>query len=85
MINGMAWAIVEKVQAGDDVDPALLQAACDAAGRAVELAKKDESADENIATVMDTHANLLFLCDKLDEAIEVQKAAIELSDDEAVG
>ena len=80
-INGLAWRVVEKVQAGDDVDPALLKVACDAAERAVEIAKKGED-KKGTAAVMDTHANLLFLCDKLDEAIKVQKAATELSDDE---
>ncbi len=80
-INAMAWGIVERVQAGDEIEDEMLQAACKAAKRAVELAEKGGN-DDGTAAIMDTHANLLFLCDKLDEAIEVQKAAIELSDDE---
>ncbi len=80
-INQLAWGIVEKVQAGDEVEEGMLKVACEAAKRAVELSKKGKD-KEGTAMVMDTHANLLFLCDKLDEAIEVQKAAIELSDDE---
>lgn len=81
MINQMTWGIVEKVQGGDDVDAEMLKVACEAAKRAVELSKEGKD-DEGTAMIMDTHANLLFLCDKLDEAIAVQKAAIELSDDE---
>jgi thiol-disulfide isomerase/thioredoxin len=80
-INQLTWGIVERVQAGDEIEDEMLKAACKAAKRAVELAEKGGD-DEGTAAIMDTHANLLFLCDKLDEAIEVQKAAMELSDDE---
>lgn len=80
MINFYAWQVVEKVRAKKDVDSELLQAACEAAKKAVDLAKEDGNADQT-AMIMDTHANLLFHCDKLDEAITVQKEAVELSSD----
>ena len=84
MLNQMAWGIVEQVQGGDDVEPGMLKAACEAAERAVELAKEGSSDDEGTAAILDTHANLLFLCDKLDEAIKVQKEAVKLSDNEEI-
>jgi len=82
-LNSMAWSIVAKVKRGDDVEPAMMKAACDAAKRGVELSKKEDN-DSSTAAVLDTHANLLFLCDKLDDAIAVQKEAAELSDDEGI-
>ena len=80
MINQLAWGIVEKAQAGEEVGPKMLQAACAAAKRAVELSRKEDD-DEGTAMVLDTHANLLFLCGKLDKAIMVQEEAAKLSDD----
>ena len=81
MINQLAWGIVEQVQAGDDVSEEMLVAACEAAKNAVEMSREGKD-EEATAMILDTHANLLFLCDKLEEAIEVQKEALELSDDE---
>ena len=83
LINQFAWGVVEQAQGGDDVSPGLLKAACDAAKKAVELAKEDGNG-EATAMILDTHANLLFLCDELDAAIKVQKEAVELSDDEEI-
>ncbi len=80
MINFYAWQVVEKVRADKEVEPAMLQAACEAAKKAVDLAK-EEGNKEQTAMIMDTHANLLFHCDKLDEAITVQKEAVEMSSD----
>ena len=65
LINRIAWGIVEQVQGGDDVEPEMVKAACEAAKRAVELAKKVGD-DEQTAAILDTHANLLFICEKLD-------------------
>ena len=80
MLNQISWGVVEQVQAGEKVDEQILKAACDAAKKGVEVARKDGSDDENIAAVMDTHANLLFLCGEIDKAIVAQEEAIELSD-----
>ena len=77
-INEITWSIVEKVQSGKEVEPEVLKAACDAAKRGVMLAKKVGSG-ENTAMVLDTHANLLFLCDEIDEAITTQEEAVELT------
>ena len=81
LINQLTWGIVENVQGGKDVDSEILEAACHAAKRGVALAKEEKN-DQTTSMIMDTHANLLFLCDKLDEAIAVQEEAVELSDDE---
>jgi len=80
MINQFAWGIVEQVQGGEKVSPELLEAACNAAKKAVEVSKEADS-KEMTSAILDTHANLLFLCDKIDEAIAVQEEAVELSDD----
>ena len=77
-INEITWGIVEKAQAGTDVDSEVLKAACGAAKRGVELARKMGD-DENTAAVLDTHANLLFLCDEIDLAITAQEEAIKLT------
>ena len=81
MINQFAWGVVEQAQGGDDIPQELLKAACDAAKKGVELSKENKN-EELTPMILDTHANLLFLCDKLDEAIKVQKEAVELSDDQ---
>lgn len=80
-INALAMGIVEQVQAGDEVGEEMLAAACDAAKRAVVLVKEIGS-NEGTPLVLDTHAHLLFYCNKLDEAIRVQSEAVELSNNQ---
>jgi len=82
-INELAWGVVEQANKGDDVSPELLKAACGAAKKAVALSK-EAKAEQLTPMILDTHANLLFLCDKLDEAIKVQEEAVELSDDKQI-
>ncbi len=80
MINQITWSVVQMVQTGEKVDPQVLKATCDVAKQGV-MKAKEAGNDEFTAAMLDTHANLLFLCEKLDMAIAVQKEAVELHDD----
>jgi thiol-disulfide isomerase/thioredoxin len=83
MINQLTWSVVEQKKAGTEVDDAILKAACEAAAKGVKAAEKDGN-DNFTAAMMDTHANLLYLCDKLEDAIAVQRKAAELSDQDEI-
>jgi len=66
--------------AGKNIDDEVVAMACDASARAVKLAEEDGD-DQITARTMNLHANLLSVCEKLEEAVAVQKKAVELSGD----
>lgn len=80
MLNQISWGVVEQVQAGEKVDEKILKAACDVAKKGV-AATRENGSDDNLAAILDTHANLLFLCGDLDNAIAAQEEALKLTDD----
>ena len=81
-IGRLTARIVREQKAGKNYDEAILKTACEAAGRGVELAEKDGK-DSATATALNTHANLLYICNKLEDAIGVQKKAVALVDNDS--
>ena len=82
-IGRLTSLVIKIKQSGGEVDDAIMELACEAAGNAVELAEKGGK-DKATAKAMHTHANLLYLCEKLEDAIAVQKKAVELSDEKQI-
>jgi thiol-disulfide isomerase/thioredoxin len=78
-INRLTSRIVAMHKSGETFEDELLKTACEAAARSVELTEKGEK-DKATAKAMNTHANLLYICNKLEDAIAVQKKAVELAD-----
>jgi thiol-disulfide isomerase/thioredoxin len=74
-LNGMAWTVVEREAAGEEVSKDLLAAATEAAEKAVE--KEPEAGH-----IIDTLAHLVYLQGDLDRAIELTEKAAELSGDQ---
>lgn len=79
-ISRLTSRVIKLKKSGEEVDDRILAAACKAAGKAVEIAE-EAGKDKATARAMDSHANLLYLCEKLEDAIAVQKKAVELSDE----
>jgi thiol-disulfide isomerase/thioredoxin len=79
-ISRLTSRVVKIRTAGDEIDDRIVEVACEAAAKAVTLAEEDGK-DKVTARTMNTHANLLYLCEKLEDAIAVQEKAVELSDD----
>ncbi|WP_157665065.1 peroxiredoxin family protein [Mariniblastus fucicola] len=82
MINRLTGRVVSQHKAGEKFEEELLKTACEAAARSVELTEKDGK-DEAIASALSTHANLLYICNKLEDAIAVQKKAVALATKES--
>lgn len=79
-IGRLTSRVIKIKESGEELDDRILAAACKAAGKAVEIAE-EAGKDKATAGAMHSHANLLYLCEKLEDAIVVQKKAAELSDE----
>lgn len=73
-LNELAWSVVEMAQTGKKQDAEVLQAAA-------KVAKAAVAADPESGAVLDTLANVVYLQGDLDQAIELQTKALELSGD----
>jgi thiol-disulfide isomerase/thioredoxin len=79
MVSRLTRRVISQKKDGKEIDDKILKAACEAAEKSVAVAE-EAGKDELTAQAMDTHANLLYLCGKLEDAIDVQKKAVALSD-----
>ena len=79
-ISRLTSTVIKIRKAGDEIDDQIVELACEAAAKAVKLAEEDGK-DKATARALNTHANLLYLCEKLEDAIAVQEKAVELSED----
>ena len=76
-LNQMAWLVVQVADSGRDVSEEMVAAAMKAIDAAV-------TQEPNDASILDTKAHLLAMQGVLDEAIEIQKKAIENSPPETL-
>lgn len=81
-ISRLTSRIISQSKSGTEFDEQILKTACEAAEKNVKLAE-EAGKDKDTARAMDAHAKMLHICNKLDDAIAVQKKAVELSDQKA--
>ncbi len=77
-LNRLTTGIIRKLDHGDEVEPAMLEATLEVATEAVEQARTLENSDRMISLLLSNQAKLLSKSGKLDEAIASQEEAIEL-------
>lgn len=82
-LNRLTSRIISQTKSGTEFDEQILKTACEVAEKSVKLA---EEAGKDVATAraMDSHAKMLHICNKLDDAIAVQKKAVALSDQKSL-
>jgi thiol-disulfide isomerase/thioredoxin len=75
LLNQMAWSVVQRHDAGEEVSDELVTAAADATRKALDLAPQ-------AGHIMDTLAHLEYMQGNLDKAIELSEKAVELAGDQ---